>query len=122
MKTTSKNRKAIALFVGVAVSALAIFGAEFSSKGETAISSDIVLDIDEDALIERAIEEMSEDDFPIEATGQKTIKIYDKDNSLVEVISLNEEQSIEDECTAKFLNQAEFLSSYGNTLIYQISE
>gem|GEM_PF-3221650 len=112
----------MALFVGVVVSALAIFAGEFSSHGETIDNSIYELNIDENALIERAIEEMSEEEYVIEEVALKTIKVFDQDNELVEVISLWEGQEIEDEYTLQLLNQSTFLSSYNNTAIYQVIE
>ncbi|GAB5527350.1 MAG: hypothetical protein Roseis2KO_52220 [Roseivirga sp.] len=120
MKAASKTRKALALFVGVVVSALAIFAGEFSSHGETIDNSVYELDIDETALIERAIEEMNEEDYIIEEAALKTIKVFDKDHELIEVISLWEGQEVEDNYTLQLLNQATFLSSYNNTSIYQV--
>lgn len=120
MKAASKTQKALALFVGVVVSALAIFAGEFSSHGETIDNSVYELNIDETALIERAIEEMNEEDYIIEETALKTIKVFDKDHELIEVISLWEGQEIEDNYTLQLLNQATFLSSYNNTSIYQV--
>ncbi len=122
MKAASKTQKAMALFVGVVVSALAIFAGEFSSHGETIDNSIYELNIDENALIERAIEEMSEEEYMIEEVALKTIKVFDQDNELVEVISLWEGQEIEDEYTLQLLNQSTFLSSYNNTAIYQVIE
>ncbi len=120
MKAASKTQKALALFVGVVVSALAIFAGEFSSHGETIDNSVYELNIDETALIERAIEEMNEEDYIIEETALKTIKVFDKDHELIEVISLWEGQEVEDSYTLQLLNQATFLSSYNNTSIYQV--
>ncbi|MCE7995270.1 MAG: hypothetical protein HEP71_25055 [Roseivirga sp.] len=122
MKAASKTQKASALFVGIVVSVLAIFAGEFSSHGETVDNSIYQLDIDETALIERAIQEMDEEEYVIEEAILKTIKIYDKDNELIEIISLWEDQEVEDEYTLRLLNQSNFLSSYNNTSIYQVAD
>ena len=123
MKATSKTQKTIAIVVGVAVSALALFGGEFSSKADT-VHNEMVLNIDEDALIERAIEELNEDDFfmelELEEEASETIKIYNQDYELVETIYLREGETIEDKYTEQYLNQAEYLSSYGSTTIYKV--
>lgn len=122
MKAASKTQKASALFVGIVVSVLAIFAGEFSSHGETVDNSIYQLDIDETALIERAIQEMDEAEYVIEEVALKTIKIFDKNNDLIEIISLWEDQEVEDEYTLQLLNQSNFLSSYNNTSIYQVAD
>lgn len=124
MKATSKTQKSIAIVVGIAVSALALFGGEFTSQADPAHHNEMMLNIDEDALIERAIEEMNEEDFffQIEEEVTETIKIYNKDYELMETLYLKEGESIEDIYTEQFLNQAEFLSSYGSTTIYKVFE
>lgn len=122
MKAASKTQKASALFVGIVVSVLAIFAGEFSTHGETVDISIYQLDTDETALIERAIEEMDEADYLIEEVALKTIKIFDQNNQLIEIISLWEDQEVEDEYTLQLLNQSDFLSSYNNTSIYQVAD
>lgn len=122
MKAASKTQKALALFVGVVVSVLAIFAGEFSSHGETLDTPVYGLTVDENAMIERAIEELAGDDFVVEEVALKTIKVFDQNNELVEIVSLWEDQEVEDEYTLQLLNQSTFLSSYNNTSIYQIVE
>lgn len=122
MKAASKTQKALAIFVGVVVSALAIFAGEFSSHGETIDNTVYELDIDEMALIERAIEEMSEEEYVIEEAALMTVKVFDKHNELIETVSLWEGQEIEDKYTLQLINKANFLTSYNNTSIYQVVE
>lgn len=122
MKAASKTQKALALFVGVVVSALAIFAGEFSSHGETLDTPVYNLTVDENAMIERGIEELAGDGFVVEEVALKTIKIFDQKNELIEIVSLWEDQEIEDEYTLQLLNQSKFLSSYNNTSIYQAAE
>lgn len=122
MKTASKTKKTLALFVGVVVSALAIFGGEFSTHGESMHEAPYELNIDEQALIERAIEELTAEEFVVEEIALKTIKVFDEQNKLIEQVSLWEDQEVEDPYTLQLLNQATFLSGYSNTEIYQVHE
>ena len=121
MKATSKTQKRIALAAGLLVTLLAVFGGEFTSHGET-LHNEATLDIDEAALIERAIIEMEEGYYIPEEAITKTIKVYDKDYELMEIIHLNEGEMVEDVFSEQLLNQAEFLSEYGNTMIYKVQD
>lgn len=121
MKTTSKTQKRIALAAGLLVTLLAVFASEFTSHGET-IHNEAVLEIDEAALIERAIVEMEEGYYIPQEAITKTIKVFDKENELMDIIHLNEGELVEDVFSERLLNQAEFLSEYGNTMIYKLQD
>ena len=121
MKASNKQ-KTVALFFGVVVSALAIFAGEFSSHGETLHETTYALNIDEQTLMERAVEEMKGDDFVVDEPILKTIKIYDDHFQLIEQVSLWEGQEVEDLYTLQLLNKASFLSGHSNVKIYQVHE
>jgi len=121
MKATSKTQKRIAIATMLVVTFLAVFAGEFSSHGES-MHNEMTLDIDENALIERAIEEMEEEFFLPEEEVTKTIKIFDKNYELVDIIHVKEGASVEDVYSKMLLNQAEYLSEYGNTVIYKVTD
>lgn len=117
----AKASKTTALLVGVAVSALTVLSTTLDAWS-VSVEYNEFWTIDEQALIERVIDEMSELSFQEEEEIYHTIKIFDRNKGLMETVTLREGEGIADEFTQRIMNQAEFLSSYGNTWIYQVSE
>jgi hypothetical protein len=122
MKTVLKNQKTLSAIVALALAAVVTFVAAMNSYGVTSGEENIELNFDETALMERAIADLSVEEFEFEETTSKTIKIYNQNDELLETVTLAEDEVVEDDLTAQRLNQAEFLSAYNNTLIYRISE
>lgn len=121
MKTASKTQKRIALAFGLVVSLLLVFAGENTSQGEEYHNATL-MEIDEDALFERAIEEMEEEYYTPEMNFSKTIKIFNQDYELLDIIYLNDNGEVDDVYSKQLLNQSEFLSEYGNTAIYKVTE
>ena len=123
MRKVLKNQKRVSAIVALALGAVVTFMAGINSYGVTANESEIVFDFDEAALMERAIADLEEEILVVEeAAAVQTIKIYNDSDELIETVYLNEGEEIEDEETQKLLNQAEYLSGYGTTEIYKVSE
>lgn len=78
---------------------------------------------DVEASLERAYSDvtMEEFDFELEEEAIEIIKIYDREDNLVDSIVLTDNEVIEDAETKKLLNRAEFLTSYNNTTLYRIN-
>lgn len=121
MKATSKTQKRLALAAAIVVTFFAVFVGEFSSHGES-MHNEVLLDIDENALIERAIKEMEVEYIESEEAVTKTIKIFNQDYELVDIIHLDEGELVEDKYSKQLLNSAEYLSEFGNTVIYKVTK
>lgn len=81
---------------------------------------------DIEASLERAyddtiVEEDFDFDFEVEDEKVEIIKIYDREDNLIESVVLNDGEIIENSATKKLLNQAEYLTSYNNTSLYKIN-
>ncbi len=79
-----------------------------------------------EASLERAYDEVTMEeeldfDFALEEEQVEIIKIYDKEDNLINSIVLEEGEVIENSETKKMLNQAEFLTRYNNTSLYKIN-
>lgn len=123
MRKVLKNQKRVSAIVALALGAVVTFMAGINSYGVTANEAEIVFDFDEEALMERAIADLEEEILIVEETAAvQTIKIYNDSDELIETVYLNEGEEIEDVETQKLLNQAEYLSGYGNTEIYKVSQ
>ena len=120
MKTVLKNQKRVSAIVALALAGMVTFMAGINSYGVT--STDYAFDFDEQALMERAIADLEAEEFVMEEEAYTTIKIYNEQNELIESVMVGEGELIEDEYTQQLLNQAEFLSSYNSTMVYQVSE
>lgn len=108
--------------VALALAAVVTFVAAMNSYGVTSEEENIEFTFDETALMERAIADLSVEEFEFEESTSKTIKIYNQNDELLETVTLAADEVVEDDLTQQRLNQAEFLSAYNNTLIYRISE
>ena len=121
MKTVFKNQKRVSAIVALALAGMVTFMAGINSYGVTS-ETDYAFDFDEQALMERAIADLEAEEFVMEEEAYTTIKIYNEQNELIESVMVGEGELIEDEYTQQLLNQAEFLSSYNSTMVYQVSE
>lgn len=108
--------------VALALAAVVTFTAGINSYGIPKSEEMIVYDIQ--TSLERAYEDVIEEEvnFSQFVDDTETIKIFDKDNNLVDTVELSEGEVIEDAATKKLLNRAQFLSSYGSTSVYQIAD
>lgn len=81
----------------------------------------VMFDIEES--LERAYSELTMEEFDTELEEEvaEIIKIYNREDVLVDTIVLNESEVIANGKTKRLLNQAEFLTSYNNTTIYRIN-
>ena len=122
MRKVLKNQKRVSAIVALALAGMVTFMAALSSYGGPANETEIAFNFDETALMERAIADLNMEEFAIEEEELQTIKIYNAEDELIETVFLTEGESVEDEYTLQLLNQAEYLSEYGNTLIYKVSE
>ncbi len=122
MKKVLKNQKRVSAIVALALGAMVTFVAVVNSYGVTANESEITFNFDETALMERAIADLEMEDYVVEEEAMQTIKIYNDSDELVETIFLSEGEQVEDVETQKLLNQAEYLSGYGSTQVYKVSE
>jgi len=117
--TTQRKWSAlVALILGVMVT----FMAAIQSFGTTSSEELIVYDIK--ASLDRAYEEVIEEEFEFELpeTTLETIKIFDTNDNLI--LSLVKEKGgvINDKNAQMLLNRAEYLADYGNTFIYRIED
>lgn len=96
-------------------------------------SHEDITDIDarvEMELLAEAVAEIQKDLYTfnvdealdIESETVKNIKVFGADNKLLGEVSLKSNEVIEDKKLQVLVNRSEFLSSYGNTSIYRISE
>ncbi len=120
MRKVLKNQKRVSAIVALALGAMVTFMAGINSYGVTANESDLVFDFDETALMERAIADLEEVEYLVEEVAVQTIKIYDGSDELIETIYLSEGEEIEDVETQKLLNQAEYLTGFGDTQVYRV--
>ncbi len=109
----------VALALAVVVSFAAI-----NSYGDSKSEEFIVYDVE--ASIERAYTDLIEEEalvLDLEVEPQlEIIKIFDNANELIETVTLVEGESIENKATQRLLNRSEYLSSFGNTSVYKITE
>jgi len=108
--------------VALALGAMVTFMAVMNSYGVPANENELTFNFDETAVMERAIADLTIEEFVMEDEELQTIKIYNSNDELVETVFLTEGEEVEDEYTQQLLNQAEYLSEYGNTLVYKVSE
>lgn len=122
MKTVLKNQKTVSAIVALALGAIVTFMAVSNSYGVTSNEAEVAFDFDEKELMERAIADITYEEFVIEEESYKTIKIFNENNDLIQTVQVGEDELVQDDQTQQLLNQAEFLSEYNNTLVYKISE
>ena len=122
MKTVLKNQRTLSAIVALTLAAIVTLVAGVKSYGETANEGELIFEFDEKELLERAIADLGKESFAIEEEAVQTVKIFNANNELLETVTLTEDQLIEEIITEQRLDQAEFLSAYGNTLVYKISE
>ena len=124
MKASLTNQRRVSAIIAMALAVVVTLMAGGNSYGETVNNEKLTLLFDETALLERAIADLEDDDFDfvIEEEGLKTVQIYGADDQLLETVTLGEGEVIENVTTQQMLNKAEFLSAYGNTMVYKISE
>ena len=120
MKKVLKNQKSVSAIVALALATVVTFMAVINSYGVPA-TDEITFEFDESALMERALADMIEEEFVMEEEVLQTIKIYNENDELIETVILGAGEQVEDDETQKLLNQAEYLSGYGNTSIYKVS-
>ncbi len=120
MRKVLKNQKRVSAIVALALGAMVTFMAGINSYGVTANESGLVFDFDETALMERAIADLEEVEYLVEEVAVQTIKIYDGSDELIETIYLSEGEEVEDVETQKLLNQAEYLTGFGDTQVYRV--
>lgn len=120
MKKLIRTPKKVSVILAGVLVAMFSFIGEFSSHGETATNSDMSLVLDEQAILERAIEDVESSHYvPFEEPQLHIIKIYDEAHNLLDTIELEEGQDeIGSQNAKSLLNKAEFLSKYNNTSIY----
>lgn len=117
--TTQRKWSAIvALMLALMVS----FMAGIQSFGTTSSEELIVYDIK--GSLDRAYEEVKEDEFDFELpqNNLETIKVYDAQDQLILSIVKEKGGIIEDKDAQMLLNKAEYLSEFANTIIYRVEE
>ena len=122
MKKEFTTRRKVSAIVALALAGMVTFTAALNTYGDTSNEAELALVFDEEAILERAIEDVTYEEFAIEEQSMQTIKIYDAEDNLVETIELGLNEVVEDAATQALLNRAEFLSEYNSTSIYKISE
>ena len=131
MKQTLKKQKTLSALVAFSLAAMITLFAASNSFGVP--SHEDITDIDarvEMELLAEAVAEIQKDlytfnvdeAFDIESETVKNIKVFGADNKLLGEVSLKNNEVIEDKKLQVLVNRSEFLSSYGNTSIYRISE
>lgn len=125
MKHALKKQKTLSAFVAFGLAAVITLFAASNSFGVPSHEdiSDIDARIDMELLAE-AVAEIEKDmyAFDFEVDDTRSIKVFNADNKLVGEVSLKGNEVIEDKDLQVLVNRSEFLSSYGNTTIYRISE
>tara|TARA_R110000822_G_scaffold164491_1_gene305024 strand:- start:183966 stop:184397 length:432 start_codon:yes stop_codon:yes gene_type:complete len=131
MKQTLKKQKTLSALVAFSLAAMITLFAASNSFGVP--SHEDITDIDarvEMELLAEAVAEIQKDlytfnvdeAFDVESETVKNIKVFGADNKLLGEVSLKSNEVIEDKKLQVLVNRSEFLSSYGNTSIYRISE
>lgn len=131
MKQTLKKQKTLSALVAFSLAAMITLFAASNSFGVP--SHEDITDIDarvEMELLAEAVAEIQKDLYTfnvdealdIESETVKNIKVFGADNKLLGEVSLKSNEVIEDKKLQVLVNRSEFLSSYGNTSIYRISE
>ena len=117
--TTQRKWSAIvALMLALMVS----FMAGIQSFGTTGSEELIVYDIK--GSLDRAYEEVKEDEFDFELpqNNLETIKVYNAQDKLILSIVKEKGGIIADKDAQMLLNKAEYLSEFANTIIYRVEE
>ena len=120
MKSSNKTTKRLSIAIAGMLVAMFTFVGELSSHGETAAEFNNSFELNEQAILERAIEDVESSHYvPFEEPQLHIIKIYDEAHNLLDTIELEEGQDeIGSQNAKSLLNKAEFLSKYNNTSIY----
>ncbi len=125
MKQALKKQKTLSAFVAFGLAAVITLFAASNSFGVPSHEdiSDIDARIDMELLAE-AVAEIEKDmySFDFEVDDIRHIKVFNADNKLVGEVSLKGNEVIEDKDLQVLVNRSEFLSNYGTTAIYRISE
>ncbi|KYG81776.1 hypothetical protein [Roseivirga echinicomitans] len=131
MRQELKKQKTLSALVAFGLAAVITLFAASNSFGVPSHEdiSDIDARIDMELLAE-AVAEIKKDmytfdmdeTFNLHIEDVKNIKVFNAENKLVGQVSLKGNQVIEDKDIQVLVNRSEFLSSYGNTSIYRISE
>lgn len=131
MKQTFKKQKTLSALVAFGLAAVITFFAASDSFGvpshEDISEIDTRVDME---LLAQAVAEVEREMYTfntdailgIENESIRNIKVFNAENRLVGQVSLKGSQVIEDKDLQILVNRSEFLSSYGNTSIYRISE
>ncbi|MGW8123956.1 hypothetical protein ACV07N_14955 [Roseivirga echinicomitans] len=131
MNQSFRKRRTVSALMAFGLAAvITVFGASNSFGVQT---NEEITDIDSQIdmeLLAEAVAEVEKKLYPLRTNATfdtytenlKTILVFNADNKLVGEITLKEDEVVEDEELQVLINRSEYLSSYGNTSIYRISE
>lgn len=123
MKEVLKNQKMLSAVMAFSLAAMITVFAASSSFGET--SNEDISDEENRAqveVLERAIADVQRVPFEAPEASVEIIKVFSSENELVGQVLRKENEIIADKEILTLINRAEFLSKYGSTSIYRISE
>ena len=111
----------------MAVLAIALLATVFmiAPKNESLMDGIQVEEFDEQAILERAYEDVRNSEELPPLDEELIIKIFDEDNNLIESMTLlsgDELDEIADEDFRKLINQSTLLAEYRTSKIYQLNK
>ena len=122
MKESIKSQRKWSAIAALFLAVVVTFMAAIQSYGVTSSEELIVYDVK--SSLDRAYEEVIEEEFEVElpVVETETIKIFDTKNTLILTVVKEKNGIVQNEKAQKMLNTAEYLGAYSNTTIYLISE
>ena len=121
MSSSAQSKRVFML--GAAVFTMAVLYL-LTPKNQEFIESLDAIEFDEQALLERAYEDVrnAEELPPLELEDEQIIKIFDEDNQLIQSMTLMSGDEIADEDFRKLINQSTLLAEYRTSKIYQLNK
>lgn len=119
MAVSTKSTKATLLILGFIALATVLM---LTPKSQEFIESIDSMEFDEQAILERAYEDVrnAEELPPLEE--EQIIKIFDEDNQLIQSMTLVAGDDIKDEDFRKLINQSTLLAEYRTSKIYRLTK
>lgn len=119
MKTEFKTQRKASALLALALGLVVTFSAAIESYGTGKNKSYVYYDIS--AALERAYEDATQEEHQfIEVTPEiKTVRVFGKEDQLIETFHLANEEDISKREVRQKLGDASFLSEYANILVYK---
>ncbi|GEM_PF-5725418 len=115
---SASGRKNNLLVAGLIV--LIASGIFLMNKGSQLTESLDAIEFDDQAILERAYEDVrNSEEFP-ELEEEQIIKVFDEDNKLIQSMTLLAGDEINDEDFRKLVNKSTLLAEYSGSKVYRL--